>query len=139
MAKRFHERKSVWFLGIFFIASLFIALFALNSFIYQQKQGDTVPVEPYRGTLSGEYICLPHKNTNGPQTLECALGIKTEAGEYYAVDFNLMSQDYPDVKMGSVITANGVITPIENLSTDTWEKYPIEGIFSVTDSLEIIK
>lgn len=139
MAKRFHERKSVWFLGIFFIASLFAGFFALNSFIYQQKQGDTLPNAPYRGTLSGEYICLPHRNTNGPQTLECALGIKTEAGEYYAVDFNLMSQDYPDIRMGSVISANGVITPIENLSTDTWKKYPIEGIFSVTDSLKIVE
>lgn len=36
-------------------------------------------------TLEGTAVCLPHKNSDGPQTLECAVGIKTKDGAYYGV------------------------------------------------------
>lgn len=36
-------------------------------------------------TISGEMICLPHKNTSGPQTLECAFGLKADDGNNYAL------------------------------------------------------
>lgn len=36
-------------------------------------------------TATGEIVCLPHKNTEGPQTLECAYGMKTDGGIYYAL------------------------------------------------------
>jgi hypothetical protein len=114
------------------------AFYAFNAYIYTEKQGDGLSMEPYRGTLSGEYVCLPHTDTTGPQTKECALGIKTEVGEYYAVDFSAMSQTNPGLETGDFFKANGLITPIERLSTDHWKKYPIEGIFSVTDSVEKI-
>jgi hypothetical protein len=91
---------------------------------------------PKRATLTGTYMCLPHKNTSGPQTDECAYGLKTEEGEYYAIDFYLMSSMVPEIKSGDRITASGVLTPIEMLSTDRWQIYPIKGIFSVTDSLK---
>ena len=39
--------------------------------------------EPIR--IRGESLCLPHKDTNGPQTMECAIGIKAEDGTYYAL------------------------------------------------------
>ncbi len=36
--------------------------------------------------LEGKAVCLPHKNAgDGPQTLECAIGIKTDDGAYYGV------------------------------------------------------
>lgn len=116
---------------------LLAGFFALNTYIYQEKQADPAEeIEPYRATLTGEYVCLPHTDQNGPQTLECALGIKTDVGEYYALAFAPMSQTPPDLKTGDRFSANGTITPIEMLSTDHWQKYPIEGIFSVTDSVE---
>ncbi len=93
---------------------------------------------PQRASLEGRYICLPHVNTEGPQTLECAFGIQTPDGSYYAIDFALMSQLPPsNIKTGDYIRGNGVLVPIENLSTDHWRKYPIKGIFSITDSLKI--
>jgi hypothetical protein len=92
---------------------------------------------PQRATLSGTYLCLPHVNTDGPQTLECAFGIKTDDGTYYALDFALMSQIPPNIPMNTRFTASGVLTPIERLSTDHWRIYPIKGIFSVTDSVEV--
>lgn len=109
--------------------------FALNSYIYNEKQ-EGGEIENYRGTLTGEVVCLPHRDTSGPQTMECAFGMRTDAGEHYALDLVLMSQEHPPLNTGERITANGLITPLELLSTDHWQKYDIEGIFSVTDSVE---
>ena len=106
---------------------------------YNQKPGkDPESLTPHRGTLSGEYICLPPEGERTLETPDCHFAVKTEDGKIYVVDFNLMSQDRPDLKVGDRFTANGVITPIENLSMDYWQKYPtrIEGIFSVTDSVQ---
>lgn len=36
-------------------------------------------------TVKGELGCLPHRDSDGPKTLECAQGIKTASGDYYAV------------------------------------------------------
>jgi|GEM_PF-2706605 hypothetical protein len=35
-------------------------------------------------TVSGMPVCLPHKNS-GAQTLECAIGVKTDDGFYYSL------------------------------------------------------
>lgn len=107
---------------------LVLAFFAFNNFIYDQKQGSGEPVAPYQGTLTGEYVCLPHRDTRGPQTLECAFGLKTATGEHYALDFG--EKPPTDFKGGQTVTLSGTITPIENLSSDQWQKYDIVGIFS---------
>ncbi len=121
---------------LFSLVIIFVGgFFVLNAYIYNEKQGTGEVIEPYRATLSGEYVCLPHVDTTGPQTMECAYGIKTGSGEYYAVDFNLMSQSQTELPVGQHFTASGVITPVEYLSSDHWQNYPIEGIFSVTDSV----
>ncbi|MEK7094366.1 MAG: hypothetical protein AAB903_03460 [Patescibacteria group bacterium] len=91
---------------------------------------------PKRISLSGEYLCLPHKDTTGPQTDECASGLKTNDGYYYALDFSPMSQMVPDLKSGDGISANGIFVAVEQLSSDHWQNYPIKGTFSVTDSLK---
>ncbi len=114
-----------------------VGFFALNSYIYNTKQESNEIPEPYRATLNGEYVCLPHVDQTGPQTDECAHGIKTDAGEYYVVDLNLMSQAPIVLEIGQHFTANGVLTPIEHLSTDHWRQYPVLGIFSITDSVVI--
>jgi hypothetical protein len=36
-------------------------------------------------TFEGTAVCLPHKDSNGPQTLECAVGIKTNDGKFYGI------------------------------------------------------
>lgn len=145
--QQFYTRKAIGFIIVLIVAGLIAGFFALNNYIYQEKQGTPTPSgtpidndhESYRGTLVGEYLCLPHVNTSGPQTLECALGLKTDSGEYYALDFYLMSQMGQNLATGDRISANGLITPIERLSTEIWRKYPIKGVFSVTDSLKVIK
>jgi hypothetical protein len=113
------------------------AFYAFNAYIYAEKQGDPGDVVSYRGTLSGEVVCLPHVG-DGPTTLECAYGLKTDVGEYYALDLATMSQEHAPLETGERIEANGLITPVEMLSSDHWQKYDIEGIFSVTDSLKTL-
>ena len=92
--------------------------------------------EPYRATLTGRYLCLPHVNPNGPQTLECALGMQTDSGTYFALDFNSASQNPPTLATGDRFTATGIVTPAERLNTDQWRKYPIVGIFSIEGAIQ---
>jgi copper homeostasis protein (lipoprotein) len=116
---------------------LVVAFFWLNSYIYNEKQGDTS--EPEHTTLTGEYMCLPLAEEGSADTGDCAVGIKTEYGDYYAIDLGLMSMEAPALVEGDMIRAAGIITPIAELSTDYWKKYPVIGIFSVTDSLELLE
>lgn len=132
--QKFFTGRAVGLIAVVIIVLAFFGFKALNSHIYSEKQDDGVVV-PYRATLSGEYLCLPHTEVSGVNTKECALGLKTEAGEYYAIDFNLMSQEHIVLNTGDQITATGLVTPVEMLSSDYWKIYPIEGIFSVTDSV----
>jgi hypothetical protein len=99
----------------------------------------TIPDTPKRTTLTGTYVCLPHTNSTSTQTDECITGIKTDDGLYYALDFGPLSQTLPQLKAGDRISANGLLVPKEQLSTDYWNKYPITGIFSVTDSLKQLR
>lgn len=112
------------------IAVLAAGFFVLNWYIYQEKQ-ELNPVESYEASLQGQYVCLPHIDATGPQTLECAFGLKTDAGEYYALDFNNLPQVPADLHTGSRIQVTGVITPVELLSGDRSRQYPIDGIFAV--------
>ncbi len=120
------------------IIVLVAGFYAFNAYIYAEKQGDPGDVVSYRATLEGEVVCLPHKG-DGPTTLECAYGLKTDVGEHYALDLAALTM--PEGTMpetGDRISAGGTVTPIEMLSSDHWQKYDIEGIFSVTDSLEVL-
>lgn len=113
--------------------AIVVGFYAFNAYIYDEKQ-EPNDVVSYRATLEGEVTCLPHVG-DGPHTMECAYGLKTDAGEYYALDLALMSQQATMPETGERISANGTVTPVEMLSSDHWRTYDIEGIFSVTDSL----
>lgn len=121
-------KKLLIIIGILLVVGT-VGFFAFNQYIYNQKQGSGEPVVPYEGTLSGTYVCLPHKDTTGPQTLECAFGLKTQTGEYYALDFG--QGDPTQFMGGQEVTLTGTITPIEMLSSDQWQKYDVVGILSV--------
>lgn len=122
---------------IIVICLLFAAFFAFNNYIYNQKQSRPNQIEPYEATLTGKYVCLPHRDQSGPQTLECALGLRTESGEYYALDLNALSPETLNLATGSHFTATGTVTPIEQLSSNHWQKYQVIGILTV-ESVEKI-
>ena len=100
----------------------------------------TIPVSnpvPSWRTVRGEVLCLPHRDTSGPQTLECAIGLKASTGEYYALDLNRISGEATQYPTGTTIEAQGTLTPVEMLSSDHWRIYPITGIFSVTSTKNV--
>ncbi|HEY0907926.1 MAG TPA: hypothetical protein VGE35_01110 [Candidatus Paceibacterota bacterium] len=89
---------------------------------------------PARISVTGNRICLPHKNTSGPQTLECAIGIKSDDGKNYALSTVLLSSTDAAMTINTAerMRVEGVVTKAEALSTDMWQKYDIVGILAVT-------
>jgi hypothetical protein len=100
--------------------------------IYSAVKGDYSQI-PARTTVVGTFECLPHRNTSGPQTDECAFGLKDADGKYYALNTQLMaSTDWMNMPTGAEVSVEGVLVPVEQLSSDQWQKYDIVGIISAT-------
>lgn len=85
-----------------------------------------------RVNIKGEYICLPKKDIDGPVTLECALGIKSDEGKFYALDLNVLQTSIGVLETGSLIQVEGNLVPLEQISSANWHIYDIEGIIWVT-------
>ena len=87
---------------------------------------------PRRLLLTGMVTCLPHRDTSGPVTMECAIGLEADDGKYYVLDFNLLAtNEGMGLETGTRVEAEGVFTPLMALSTDHWAKYNVEGILTV--------
>lgn len=84
--------------------------------------------------IEGEYVCLPHKDTGGPQTLECALGLKADDGRYYAVSASgaIAESASATTPTGARVRLTGNVVPAPALSTTEWDRYDIAGVISVT-------
>lgn len=104
-------------------------------FYPSEKSSDRVmrvPETSYEGTFIGMPTCLPHRDTSGPQTLECAFGIKFDDGSYYALDMSSVSGDFQSYT--GRISVSGTVVPIEAISSDVWQKYDIKGIMKVSSA-----
>ena len=112
-------------------------VWAFTSYLKPADQEAINDFEPYRATLMGEYVCLSTAAPGMPSNGDCPHGLRTNSGELYAVDFALMSQLNPGLQIGQRFSANGLVTPIERISSDHWRQYGVKGIFSVTDSVSI--
>lgn len=75
-------------------------------------------------SLEGITVCLPHKNMDGPHTMECAMGIKADNGKYYG----LSSDPYDS----SLSTTDRRIHITGTLKTNPDSKYNSEGTITVT-------
>ncbi len=87
---------------------------------------------PSQIIVSGVGECLPHRNTSGPQTMECAFGLAVDqdAG-HYALDLQAIKDGQMSFETGKHIRVEGSMVPKEQLNTDMWNKYNIEGIIKV--------
>lgn len=99
------------------------------------KYGDS----PGPVTLDGTFICLPHKNTSGPQTMECAYGLKSKTtGFNYALDLGTAGPGVEAViSGGGTIRVTGYYVPAMALSSDHWQKYNMEGVIQVSNATRI--
>ncbi len=86
---------------------------------------------PHSQTIIGYWECLPHKDTTGPQTAECAFGIaKDQSDGHYAVDTSLMARYPVDYPTGTKVRITGIVTPADQLNSP--QKYDIDGIIRAT-------
>jgi hypothetical protein len=76
--------------------------------------------------LSGEMVCLPHREQSGPQTMECAFGLKTAEGIYYA----LRDSD-PDYKNVSAAGTGATVVITGKLMQQEDDKYQSSGIILI--------
>lgn len=96
------------------------------------------PQDTTEQTYVGTYECLPHKDTQGPITLECAFGLQTADGKHYALDMNAVSSNtVAAINTGERIEVRALFTPLEALSSRSMEKYDIVGVLSVTSVKKI--
>ncbi|MBY0376373.1 hypothetical protein K2P96_00110 [Patescibacteria group bacterium] len=102
---------------------------------YTDKNIKPLDSTPQNVTLSGTYTCLPHLDTRGPQTDECAFGFLTDDGVYYAVNFGESADAMQQFQTRQHITAQGFVVIKEALSSDHWAKYNMKGIFTITKVL----
>ena len=54
-------------------------------YIYKKITESSQQPQPQTATFEGSVVCLPHKNGDGPSTLECALGLQTDKDTYYGL------------------------------------------------------
>ena len=77
-------------------------------------------------TMEGTFTCVPHRDQTGPQTLECAMGMKSGNAYYMLVDtsgdYSLLSK----AGTGDKISVTGQFTKKHD------EVYDSEGIIAVT-------
>lgn len=118
-------------LTVIILIAIFLLLFSNRS--------TNITESPERIEVEGETVCLPHRDTSGPVTLECALGLQV-GDKYYSIDTMLMaSMEASELvkDTGNRVKVSGVYTPIEELSSNHWQKYNVEGIISVTSVEEL--
>lgn len=94
------------------------------------------PLQTFDSTLPfvirGTVVCLPHRDTGGPITMECAFGLKDDQGNYYA----LYDPDPGYGKIGNIST--GVYVEITGLlKPGSHEKYQSIGTIEIWE-LDII-
>lgn len=81
--------------------------------------------------FEGVAVCLPHKDSSGPQTLECAVGIKTDDGTYYGISGDKNNDLGSLAGSDKKVRVSGVVEK----STDT--KYDIKELINVKEITEI--
>ena len=86
-------------------------------------------------TIKGEITCLPKKGS-GPQTLECAIGLRGEDGNHYALK-NLFDYDpnYTFSTTGMQVEVVGIFTP-EQVSGPGNSTYDVVGSIAITSIKE---
>ncbi len=115
-----YPRRNIIAIGILLLVTA-LALFALFKLVTLDPTDSQASSYV---TITGTPTCLPHKNTTGPTTLECALGLKGDDGRYYALTSapgSLIQEDFDKrVKIEGILT-----------EPDSNSQYAISGSLSV--------
>lgn len=92
------------------------------------NNGPDADAPPRRAELAGTTVCLPHRDTSGPQTMECAFGIRTDDGVHYALDLSVLQTDVLfDFPTHERVVLEGSLVPLDDIDERTWKTYDIAG------------
>lgn len=127
------QRRAVTLLVILGVvmAAAFI-IFGMLSPEYQGKVNNTNVPNEGSIVIEGEMLCLPHKDTSGPQTMECAFGLKDEKGKYYVI------QDTdPNYRNTASVVMNVNVEVTGTFEKGTSDVYPTVGTIKATKITEV--
>lgn len=122
-----HRRPTVIILSVITLLVVTGLAWAYASALTSPLPDPSEGVNPGPLTVSGQIVCLPHKNTSGPQTLECAMGLKSEDGRYYGLRY----QDQKPLGDTSLSTETRVTVHGTVAKPTDDEKYDVAGNISV--------
>lgn len=120
------------------VAAVFVAALVLSIAAVTSRNGATPADEgrpPTSGqtiTVEGEYVCLP-KSGDGPHTMECAFGLRTDDGEHYGIGFEDIIEEstiHPgtDYAIGDQLRVTGTFHEVENSIYDSLGTIEAESI-----------
>lgn len=113
------------------VAAAFV-VFGMLSPEYQGKVNNANVPNEGSIVIKGEMLCLPHKDTSGPQTMECAFGLKDEKGKYYAI------QDTdPNYRNTASVVMNVNVEVTGTFEKGTSDIYPTVGTIKATKITEV--
>jgi hypothetical protein len=117
-----------------------IAYFALSRDVPEpdSTNNETATTTPQSVTFTGTYGCLPKKDTTGPQTLECALGLLTADGKNYGLTFEDPATQAPaNIQTGSQVRITGLFFDLSVITLPAEATYTMDGLIRV-ETIEAI-
>lgn len=113
---------------VFIVIIVILALAGVAAWFSTQKNDGAKNDQQSSISIEGETVCLLHKDMDGPHTLECAIGLKTDDGTYYGLGGG-------DTSLSSVNKRVRVHGTLKKESSPTYQS---EGTITVTsyDSLD---
>lgn len=119
------KRKIFITIGIILVVGAAGAAFYISG--AYNKLTHPTPVQPVEKTVTieGTVVCLPHKDTSGPTTLECAIGLHSNDDKYYGLSGSTGSELAGAAGSDKKAKVTGTL---QDQSSDT---YKMNGIIAV--------
>jgi hypothetical protein len=125
-----------WLIGLIALAIIAFCVFRHKGSEVQNGPNGQVNGEMaannQKVVLEGQVVCLPHRDTSGPTTMECAYGLKTDDGKYYGLDnTGLSSATPPEYDVGDRLSVEGTLVPQDQIPSNFWQTYNVSGFMAM--------
>src|SRR5690606_35704888 len=109
-----HKNLLAFIFGVLLLAGIIYLIYIQVT--DNSQFGNSVIVPPSGPIkIAGTMVCLPHKDTSGPQTLECAFGLKDDLARYFILrDLDASYSNIAGVPINSHIFVEGTFIREDN-------------------------
>lgn len=101
------NKKIIVLIVAFAVVTGLVVVLKIGGVFDQSTSSETTLPAGQAVSIKGEIVCLPHKDTTGPQTEECALGLKAENGKHYSLLTDRVGNDFQTVN--EKVTVHGLL------------------------------